>query len=317
MERGARLGARRVELGAALEHGDAVGCQHRAEKRHERRAVRRAEERRDVALGHAAAGARGRLIEKRKAVAEAARGRRGERRQRRAFDRGLFPFRLGSRVHDLEAFALGDVREAAGHLVVGEAAEVEALAAREDRRRDLVALGRREDEDGVRRRFLEGLQKGLERGRGDRVDFVDDEDLAAVARRRVGHDLDEVARLIHLAVRGAVDLESIERAALEHLDARGALAAGSRRWAIGRVAVDGRREETRRGGLADAARPREEIRVRQPVGGDGVRQRPDDLLLADDVRERARPPLAGEGNIGRSVAHVRTVHRGRVNRAPR
>ena len=251
----------------------------------------------------AAAGARGGLVEEREAVAEAARRGGGEGGERGALDGGLLSLRLAPLVHDVEPLAPGDVGEAARDLVVREAAEVEALAARQDRRGDLVPLGRREDEDGVRRRLLERLQERLERGRRDRVDLVDDEDLPAVARRRVGHDLDEVARLVDLAVRGAVDLERVERAALEDLDARRAGAARRRGRAVRRVAVDGRGQEARRRGLADAARPREEVRVREPVGRDGVRQGADDLLLPDDVRERARPPLAGEGDVGGRIAH--------------
>ena len=250
-----------------------------------------------------AAGARGRLVEEREAVAEAARGRRSERGQRRALDAGLLPLRLLPRVHDLEALAPGDVGEAAGDFVVRQPPEVEALAARQDRRGDLVPFGRRQDEDGVRRRFLEGLQQGLERGRGDRVDLVDDEDLSPVARRRVRHDFDEIARLVHLPVRGAVDLEGVERAALEHLHARRARAAGSRRRAVERAAVDRGREEARRRRLADAARARKKVCVRQPVGGNRVREGADDLVLPHDVRERARPPFPGEGNVGGSVAH--------------
>ena len=53
------------------------------------------------------------------------------------------------------------------------------LAARQDGRRDLVELGRGEDEDHVRRRLLEGLEEGVEGLRGEHVDFVDDVDLVA------------------------------------------------------------------------------------------------------------------------------------------
>ncbi len=62
--------------------------------------------------------------------------------------------------------------------------EVETLTARQDRHRDLADLGRREDEFGMLRRFLERLQQGVE-GRGrEHVDLVDDIDL--VARRDRG-----------------------------------------------------------------------------------------------------------------------------------
>ena len=74
------------------------------------------------------------------------------------------------------------------------------------------------------------------------------------------------------------------------------------------VAVDRGREEARRRRLSDAARPREEVRVREPVGRVGVRQGPHDLLLADDVRERARGATCGrEGSSSRASLTEATV----------
>ena len=307
VQRRARVRAGGVELGAALEDPRAVARENGREERDERRAVGRSEHGFHVPHSHAAARPSRGLIEEREPVPQAA-GRRGRQRaERGALDERAPLLRGGRGLDDREALARRDVGEAVGDFLVRQAPEVEPLAAREDRRRDLVALGRREDEDGVGRRLLERLQERLERGRRDRVDLVDDENLAAVPRGRVGHDLDEVARLVDLPVRGAVDLERVDRAPFEDLRARGARSAGRRGRPIGVVAVDRRREEPRRRGLADAARAREQVGVRETVGRDRVREGPDDLLLADDVRERARAPLAGEGNPGRRVAHGSTV----------
>ena len=63
--------------------------------------------------------------------------------------------------------------------LVPDAGEVEALAARQDGDRDLVRLGRREDELHVRRRLLQRLEQGVERLRRQHVNFVDDVDLVA------------------------------------------------------------------------------------------------------------------------------------------
>ncbi len=183
VQRRARVRAGRVELGAALEDARAVAREDRREERDERRPVGRSEERGDVRGRHAAARARRGLVEEREPVAEAAGRRGGQRPEGRALDERRALLRRGRRLDDREALAPRDVGEPVGDLVVRQAPEVEALAAREDRRRDLVALGRREDEDGVGRRLLERLEEGLERGRRDRVDLVDDEDLAAVPRR--------------------------------------------------------------------------------------------------------------------------------------
>ena len=66
-------------------------------------------------------------------------------------------------VVDGHAFLDGDVAEVADDVGDGDAVEVVGLAAAQDRREDLVLLGRRQDEDGVCRRLLEGLEEGVER----------------------------------------------------------------------------------------------------------------------------------------------------------
>src|SRR2546430_11003658 len=48
--------------------------------------------------------------------------------------------------------------------VGSDRAEIEALHPREDRRRDLARIRGREHEDDVRRRLLQRLQQGIERG---------------------------------------------------------------------------------------------------------------------------------------------------------
>ena len=78
---------------------------------------------------------------------------------------------------DGDALAGGDAREHGDDLRRQRPVKVESLAAREDRRRDLVGLGRGEDEDDVRRRLFERLEERVERLRREHVDFVDDVDL--------------------------------------------------------------------------------------------------------------------------------------------
>src|SRR5262249_42240521 len=92
---------------------------------------------------------RGGLVEEREGVPQAPLRRRREEAQRTGSRRDL----LGLR----------DLLELRGDLLDGERAEGEPLAARDDRRRDLVELRRREDEARVRRRLLERLQEGVER----------------------------------------------------------------------------------------------------------------------------------------------------------
>ena len=109
-----------------------------------------------------------RLVEKRQAIAH--------RAFRRAGDRGQ---RFRPRLDSPRRADAGEVRDERIRL---DAAQVEALAARQDRDRHLADLGRGENELGVRRRLLERLQEGVERLVREHVDFVDDVDLVAGAR---------------------------------------------------------------------------------------------------------------------------------------
>ena len=88
--------------------------------------------------------------------------------------------------------------------------EVVALAARQDRDRDLVHLRRREDELHVRRRLLERLQERVPRRRREHVHLVDDVDLEAVARGTEAHPLLQPAHLVDAVVARAVDLLHVE-----------------------------------------------------------------------------------------------------------
>ena len=98
--------------------------------------------------------------------------------------------------------------------------ELEDLRARLDRRRHLLDLGRRHHEDHVRRRFFDRLQQRVEGLGREPVDFVDDEDLVAIADRRDAEaGDDDVADLVDLRVGRGVDLEDVDVAALRDLDA--------------------------------------------------------------------------------------------------
>ena len=95
-----------------------------------------------------------------------------------------------------------------------DAAELVALAARKHRGRDLVHLGGRQDENGMRRRLFQRLQQGVEGCRGEHVDFVDDVDFVAPL---VGGKIDLIAQVAHIfdaGVGGGVDLDQVQEAAL-------------------------------------------------------------------------------------------------------
>ena len=58
------------------------------------------------------------------------------------------------------------------------------------------------------RRLLEGFQQRIERFRGQHVRFVDDENLVAVARRKIAHVFAQFADFVDSAVGGRVDFQT-------------------------------------------------------------------------------------------------------------
>ena len=125
------------------------------------------------------------------------------------------------------------------------------------------------------------------------MDFVDDENLVAVADRRDAEaGDDDVADLFDLGIGRGVDLEDVDVAALSDLDAGVADSARIRGRPLD--AVQRARENPRRRGLADAARPGEDKRLRDPLRRNRVAERLGDAALADDVIEPLRPPFAGD-----------------------
>ncbi len=223
------------------------------------------------------------LVEGGEGVAQAAVGRARDEHQRGVVRDDL----LGVR----------DPAELVGDRPEADRLQLEDLRPRLDRRWHLLELGRRHHEEHVRRRLLERLEQGVERRPRQPVDLVDDEDLVAVADRpypEAGDD--DVADLLDLRVRRGVDLEDVDVAPLGDLDAR---VAGSARVG-GRPlhAVQRAREDPRGRRLADAARPGEDVRVRDALAGKRVAERLGDAALADHIVEPRGPPFAGENLVG-------------------
>ena len=149
-----------------------------------------------------------------------------------------------------------------------DATQVEALATRDDRRENFVALGRREDEADMRRRLLERLQKRVPCRVRKHVAFVDYEDSVRRRRRLELHGVDYGFDVFDFVVRRGVKLHDVQRAACGDLLAVDALPA--RLYAIGRSAVERLCEDAARRGLADAAGADEKVCVRDAVRLDRV-----------------------------------------------
>ena len=207
----------------------------------------------------------------------------------------------GEARHDVEHFRFGldvfrrdDRLEPRHDLRDGDAPEVVPLAARGDRERQFVRLGRGQHKYGVRRRFFKRLEQRIECSVGEHVYFVDDVHLVLAFAGREVDLLAQVAHIIHAGVGGGVDLDQIEIAALVDSAAAGA---GVVRALCGVFVgtVERLREQARSGRLAGAARPGEQIGVRHPSGAQCVVDGADDVVLPDDLLEARRPPLEVEG----------------------
>ena len=69
---------------------------------------------------------------------------------------------------------VGNIADAPGDILRQQPPEGKALAAGEDRRRDLVQLRRRQDKQQMLRRLLDRLEQGVERLHREHMDLIDD-----------------------------------------------------------------------------------------------------------------------------------------------
>ena len=204
-----------------------------------------------------------------------------------------------------DALRGAELGEAGDDRVHRYAPEVEALAPGYYRQRHLVHLRRREDEDGVGRRLLEGFEQGVERRLGQHVDLVHDVHLVA---RLVGREVDLLAQasnVVDSAVRRRVDLDQVQGASLVDRLADVALPV----WLAlqGRPAVDGLGEDPRRARLAGAARPAQQVGVGHPVLRHRVAERLRHRVLSGDLAQQARTPLSVEDLAHPSVTSIRAL----------
>ena len=220
------------------------------------------------------------LVERSEGVAEASLGGAG--------DQG------DGAVVDLDALRDGHATDDLRDLVEPRAGEIKALAAVRDRRHHLVGFGGRQHEDRVGRRLLEGLEEGVPRLLGQHVRLVEDVDLPAAGRGRVGNALAQVADVVDRPVRGSVHLDHVHRRARRDRHAGLALPAGRDRGAT-LLAIERAGENLRHRRLPGPTRPDEQVGVMNLVLLDRIAQGADHVLLPDDLVEGPWAVAAVEG----------------------
>ncbi|VWC31277.1 hypothetical protein BPS26883_06424 [Burkholderia pseudomultivorans] len=293
LQRGGKRQAAQRHLVGDREDLRAAAGRERVEQAHHVGLVERAEHTRHRRFGHLVRGVRDRLVGQRQRIAHAAlRGAR-EQAQRLRLERDLLfaedPLEMR---HDMPG----------RHLL-----QVELQAARQHGNGNLLRIGRREDELDVRRRLLERLQHRVERVVRQHVHFVDHVDLEARIDGRVHRALEQRSHFVDAAIARGVHLDVVDEAAFVDLAARAADTARLRRDAG--FTVERFREDPRQRRLADAAGTGKQIGVMETPAVERVRERPDDVLLADERSEILRTPLACENLIGHREIVSATLRR--------
>ena len=168
--------------------------------------------------------------------------------------------------------------------------ENERLTAGADGRDHLCEVRRAEDEDEMGRRLLDELQERVPRLVRELVRLVDDVDLVLALGRAEHGALADLTHLVDPALRGRVHLDHVERRPVgdRSRDTGTGVEVGCRPA----LRVQGLREDARHRRLARPARPGEQVRLTHLVVLECVPERPDDRLLADDLREIEGPVLA-------------------------
>ena len=87
---------------------------------------------------------------------------------------------------------LGDVEQMFFDLLIADAAEIKALAARENSHRQLMRRCGGEDKNHMSRRLLQGFEDSIESVIGQHMHFVDDIDLIAFLGRSVFDPLAQI-----------------------------------------------------------------------------------------------------------------------------
>ena len=244
------------------------------------------------------------LVEERERIARRAFGRAGDGGER---------LLVGS--HPL---GIADAAQVRHELVRLDAAQVEALAAGQDRDRDLADFRGGEDELGVGRRLLERLQEGVERLLRQHVDLVDDVDLVAGRDRRIADAVDDLADVVDARMGGGVHLQHVHVPRFHDrlaMDAEAGHVDGRLAGAVRPLVVEAAGEDAGGGGLADAAHAGEHPGLRDAAGVEGVREGADHRLLADQVVEGARAVFSSKNAVGRgrrSSGRRRKTRQGRL-----
>ena len=167
--------------------------------------------------------------------------------------------------------------------------KIVTLTPRQNRVRQFMRFGGRQHKRHVWRRLFQRLEQRIKRLGREHVNFVDDVNLFAQHRRLVTHRFGQFTDCINATIARAVHLDVIDRRTSSDTRARATSATRLRGRAI--FTVERFANNASQRGFAAAARAAKQKRVVDPTAGKCIAQRPRDVLLTHDFRERRRSIL--------------------------
>ena len=172
-----------------------------------------------------------------------------------------------------------------------DATKIETLAARMDGFGNLLRIGGAQDEHDVRRRLFKRLQQRVERRGRKHVDLVHDVDLVPATRRGELNAADDLlANVLDAGAACGVQFVHVRMSAFGDQLAFGTGSVGIGRRA--RLAQQRLGNQSRRGGLARAARAGEQVGMTYFPLLDSIFDGSLDMLLAHDVGKDLRAVLS-------------------------
>ena len=146
-----------------------------------------------------------------------------------------------------------------GDVLRSDPPEGEPLTAGKDRRRDLMQLRGRQDEQQMLRRFLDDLQQRIEGRDGQHMHLIDDVHTLFHLAGRINSIVPQVPDIVDTIVGGRIDLQHIHAGA--RIDGPAGLADIAGVAVMGIQTVDRLGKDLGAAGLARTPRAREQVRM--------------------------------------------------------
>ena len=132
------------------------------------------------------------------------------------------------------------------------------------------------------------------------MDFVNNDHSKTALGRPVLRPLGQISDIVYPGMRGTVDFQDINGAAVRDLLTLVTGVTGVRGWPL--FTVQGFGQEPGGGCFPHPARPGKQEGMRHALAADRIPQGAGNMLLPNDVIERLRSPLPGKDEIAHSMA---------------